>query len=78
MKRKQILLPAANGKSLNVVGLMTRKNNLFFEMQEGTFNENTCIRFMNSFVAQTVNRTAGILDNSPIHRPRKVRAKIEE
>ena len=33
-KDNPILLPAAKGKFLNVVGLMSRKNNLFFEMLE--------------------------------------------
>jgi len=33
-----ILLPTAKGKFLNVVGLMSPKSNLFFEMHETTFN----------------------------------------
>jgi len=49
-KDNPILLPAAKGKFLNVVGLMSRKNNLFFEM----------------------------LDNCPIHKSKKFKAKIEE
>lgn len=76
LKGTQILLPAAKGKRLNVVGLMTRKNQLFFEMHEGTYNTDTCIRLMDKFVAQTVKKTVVILDNSPIHRPRKFKAKI--
>ncbi len=77
MKGTQILLPAAKGKRLNVVGLMTRKNQLFFEMHEGTYNTDTCIRFMDKFVAQTVKKTVVILDNSPIHRSNKFKAKIQ-
>ena len=78
MKEKQILLPAEKGKSLNVVGLMTRKNDLFFDIHEGTYNADTCISFMDSFVAQTVKKTVVILDNSSIHRSRKFKSKIEE
>jgi len=33
---------------------------------------------MNRFVAQTVKKTFVIIDNSPIHRSRKFKAKIEE
>jgi hypothetical protein len=33
-KDNPILLPAAKGKFLNVIGLMNRKNNLFFEVHE--------------------------------------------
>ena len=36
-KENPILLPAAKGKSLSVVGLMTRRNKLFFEVVETTF-----------------------------------------
>ena len=46
LKNKPILLPAAKGKFLNVVGLMSRKNDLFFEMHETTFNSDS---FSNSW-----------------------------
>ncbi len=78
MKGHQILLPAARGKSLNVVGLMTRKNHLFYQVYEETYNATTCIGFMDDFVAQTKKKTVVILDNSPIHRSKKFKAKIKE
>ena len=37
-KDNPILLPAAKGRYQNVVGLMTRKNKLYFEILETTFN----------------------------------------
>jgi len=77
-KDNPILLPAAKGKFLNVVGLMSRKNNLFFEMLETTFNSDSFIQFMERFVAQTVKKTVVILDNCPIHKSKKFKAKIEE
>ena len=49
-KDNPILLPAAKGKFLSVVGLMSRKNNLFFEMLETTFNSDSFIQFMERFV----------------------------
>ena len=63
-----ILLPAAKGKFLNVVGLISRKSNLFFEMHETTFNTDNYIHFMERFVDQIVKKTVVILDNSPIHK----------
>jgi hypothetical protein len=72
------LLPAAKGKYLNVVGLMTRKNKLFFEVLETTFNSEKFISFMDNFVTQTVKKTVVILDNCPILKSRKFMAKIEE
>ena len=77
-KENPILLPAAKGKFLNVVGLMNRRNKLFFEVLETTFNTDKIISFMDNFVAQTVKKTVVILDNSPIHRSKKFMAKIAE
>jgi len=78
LKNKPLLLPAAKGKFLNVVGLMSRKNDLFFQVLESTFNTDKIIDFMNSFVDQTVKKTVVILDNCPIHKSRKFMAKMEE
>jgi transposase len=77
-KENPILLPAAKGKFLNVVALMNRKNDLFFEVNETTFNTDKFILFMNKFADQIVKKTVVILDNSPIHRSKKFMAKIKE
>jgi hypothetical protein len=53
-KENPILLPAAKGKFLNVVGLMNRKNKLFFEVLETTFITDRLICFMDNFAAQTI------------------------
>ena len=77
-KHNPILLPAAKGKFLNVVGLMNRKNDLFFEMNETTFNTNKIICFLDRFAAQIVKKTVVVLDYSPIHRSNKFKAKIKQ
>jgi len=77
-KLDPILLPAAKGKFLNVVGLMNRKNHLFFEVNETTFNSDKIIDFMDRFNSQIVKKTVVILDNSPIHKSKKFMAKIKE
>jgi len=77
-KENPILLPAAKGKFLNVVGLMNRKNKLFFEVNETIFNSDKFIGFMDKFMSQIVKKTVVILDNSPIHKSKKFMAKIEE
>ena len=77
-KDNPILLPAAKGKFINVVGLMTRKNNLFFEVLESTFDTDKIISFLDSFVEQTIKKTVVILDNSPIHKSKKFIAKMEQ
>jgi transposase len=73
-----VLLPAAKGKYQNVVGLMTRKNKLYFEILESTFNSDRIICFMDKFVEQIVKKTIVILDNSPIHKSKKFMSKIEQ
>jgi len=78
LKDKPLLLPAAKGKFLNVVGLMSRKNDLFFQVLESTFNTDKIIDFMDNFVDQTVKRTVVILDNCPIHKSKKFMDKIQE
>ena len=77
-KENPILLPATKGKYLNVVGLMNRKNDLFFEVSETTFNTDKLICFLDKFVDQIVKKTVVILDNSPIHRSKKFMARISQ
>jgi transposase len=77
-KESPILLPAAKGKYLNVVGMMTRKNKFYFEVLETTFNSDRIISFMDRFVEQIVKKTVVILDNSPIHKSKKFMTKIEQ
>jgi len=78
LKDKPLLLPAAKGKFLNVVGLMSRKNVLFHQVLETTFNTDKIIDFMDSFCEQIKKITVVILDNSPIHKSKKFMAKIQE
>jgi transposase len=78
LKDEPLLLPAAKGKFLNVVGLMSRKNVLFSQVLETTFNTDKIIDFMDSFVEQIKKITVVILDNSPIHKSKKFIAKIQE
>jgi transposase len=77
-KENQILLPAAKGKFLNVVGLMNRKNDLFYEVLETTFNSDRLISFMDRFAQQINKKTIVILDNSPIHKSKKFINKLEQ
>jgi len=77
-KNNPILLPSSRGKYINVVGLMTRKNKLFYEITETTFNADKIICFLDKFVETITKRTVLILDNSPIHKSKKFMQKIIE
>jgi hypothetical protein len=52
LKDKPLFLPAAKGKFLNVVGLMSRKNVLFSQVLESTFNTDKIIDFMFTLTGQ--------------------------
>ena len=57
---------------------MSRKNDLFFEMNEATINNDKFILFMDEITDQIVKRTVVILDNSPVHKSKKFMARIRE
>lgn len=77
-KENPILPPPSKDKYLKVDGLMRRKNKLYFEVVETTFNSDRIISFMNRFVEQTVKKTIVILDNSLIHKLKKFMAKMDD
>jgi transposase len=60
------------------VGLMNRKNDLFYEVLETTFNSDKLISFMDRFAIQIDKKTIVILDNSPIHKSKKFINKMEQ
>jgi hypothetical protein len=77
-KQDPILLPAAKGKYLNVVGLMSRKGKLYHKVLQSTFNSEKLIDFMDGFAGQTIKKTIVVLDNAPVHKSKKFMAKVEE
>ena len=77
-KQDPILLTAAKGKYLNVVGLMSRKGKLYHKVLQSTFNSEKLIDFMDGFAGQTIKKTIVVLDNAPVHKSKKFMAKVEE
>jgi hypothetical protein len=57
---------------------MNRKNDLFYEVLETTFNSDRLISFMDRFALQINKKTIVILDNSPIHKSKKFINKLEQ
>jgi transposase len=77
-KDNPVLLSAAKGKRLSVLGLMTPDCKLFSRTFEGSVNSDKAIAVMDEF-SQTINkRTIVVIDNAPIHRSKKFAAKINE
>ncbi|MCD6091232.1 MAG: IS630 family transposase [Bacteroidales bacterium] len=77
-KENPILLSAVKGRYLNVVGLMTRKNDLFFEVAQTTLNSAKMIDFVERFLQQIKQKTVIILDNAPIHKSKIFMQKVKE
>ncbi|QZE15998.1 IS630 family transposase [Halosquirtibacter laminarini] len=73
-----MLLPSSRSKALNVIGAMNRKNEIFYEVHETTINSDILISFIDKLCNQITKKTILVLDNAPIHRSKKFKAKIEE
>lgn len=75
-KDNPILLPAAKGRRLSVFGLMTPECKLCSWMVEGSINSDAAIAMLDEFAEGLSRKTVVVLDNAPIHRSRKFKAKI--
>jgi transposase len=73
-----ILLPATKGKRLSVLGLMNPDCQLFSRTVEGSMNSDVAIAVLDEFATQITMQTVVVLDNAPIHRSKKFKAKIAE
>ncbi|MGL5938699.1 MAG: IS630 family transposase [Phocaeicola sp.] len=77
-KDNPVLLPAAKGKRLSVLGLMTPDCKLFSRTFEGAINSDGAIAAMDEFCQKITKRTVVVIDNAPIHRSKKFMAKIKK
>ncbi|MGL5980838.1 MAG: IS630 family transposase [Phocaeicola sp.] len=77
-KDNPVLLPAAKGKRLSVLGLMTPDCKLFSRTFEGAINSDGAIAAMDEFCQTITKRTVVVIDNAPIHRSKKFMAKIKK
>lgn len=77
-KDNPILLPAAKGKRLSVLGFITPNCKLFSRTFEGAINSDAAISVMDEFCQTITKRTVVVIDNAPIHRSKKFMAKIKE
>lgn len=78
LKGEEILLPSERGRSISVIGALSRDNNLIFDMVYGTINSDYIIDYINKIADKIKCRTVLVLDNAPIHRSKKFKAKIKE
>lgn len=76
-KDRPVLLPAAKGRRLSVFGLMTPDCELSSWVVEGSINSDVAIAMLDEFAAGLTRKTVVVIDNAPIHRSQKFKAKID-
>ena len=72
-KNSQICLPSSKGKALNIIGAMSRKGKLLYDIHDTTANSDILIAFVDKLRSQITKKTILVVDNAPIHK-----AKIKE
>ena len=78
-KGEEILLPAEMNRSrINVFGLLSLKSGFQSYKTEERVNSEKWIQWIDNFSSKIKKETVLILDNSPIHKSKASRAKIEE
>lgn len=75
---KPTFLPAAKGKRLSVLGLMSPCNKFFSRIFEGNINSDAAIAVIDEFCQTITKRTVIVIDNALLHRSKKFTAKIKE
>jgi transposase len=77
-KGEVISLKSSQSKRLNVVGIINKKNEFFYEAYTGNSNSDTLIKFLDKFSNNLKQRTTVVMDQAPIHTSDKFLAKLPE
>jgi transposase len=77
-KGEEIILKSSQSKRINVLGLMNRKNELYYEIYSGTTNSETVINFLDKFSENLPIKTVIVLDQASIHTSDSLLNKLEE
>lgn len=77
-KGKEIILTSSQSKRINILGLMNRKNDLYYEIYSGTTNSEKVINFLDKFRDNLQRKTVIVLDQASIHTSDSLINKLEE
>lgn len=75
-KGQTIQLPSRPSKRLNVLGFLSKNNELQAYSRLGTIDSDVVIRCINDFCKDLDKKTILVMDNSPIHTSKKFQAHI--
>lgn len=74
----RIELPSFRGKTLNVFGLLNKKNDLDIYQKEGSFKSQNIIDCIDNFCQKVCKSTTIVLDNAKVHTSKLFKEKIPE
>lgn len=77
-KGTQILLKSSQSKRINILGLMSRKNELCYEIYSGTTNSEIVIKFLDKFSENLSRKTVVVMDQASIHTSDAMLNKLDE
>ncbi len=77
-EKTTIKLPLIEGKRLNILGIMKRDNQLFYETQVGTVTSEIVINFLDKYCQNIEKKTVIIIDQASIHTSEAFMEKLEE
>ncbi len=77
-KNEQIILKSRTGKRINIMGLMNRRNELFYEIIVDKIDSQDVIKFLDRFSNNLTKTTVVILDQASIHTSNAFLEKLEE
>lgn len=77
-EKTTIKLPPIEGKRLNILGIMKRDNQLFYETQVGTVTSEIVINFLDKYCQNIQKKTVIIIDQASIHTSEAFMEKLEE
>lgn len=66
-KESVLTLKSIEGKRINILGIMNRKNELFYELHEGKVTSDTVINVFDNFAKTITIETVIVLDQASIH-----------
>lgn len=77
-KKETIIIKSRTGKRVNVMGLMNRKNELYYEISCGRIDSEDVINFLDRFGENLSKETVVVLDQASIHTSNTFLNKLEE
>lgn len=77
-KGQEKLLLSSQSKRKNILGIMNRRNEIYYEFYEGTINSDLLSKAIDKFSENLSKKTVILMDQASIHTSEKILNKLEE